>query len=370
VLPAPDALTSPWRRGLPWCVVVVTALHLWLADRHWPARLGEGAAPVPARIEVAFVRELAPAAPPVAAPAAAQPRLSRLAAALPAVSTASSPASSAASTPDASPALDKLLQPAELPPLAGAEALPALASVAPTPAALAASASAGVAFDWPPSTRLSYTLTGNYQGPVEGQASVEWLRDGSRYQVWMEVQVGPSFAPLLSRRVSSEGLITPEGLQPRRYDEETRALLRSPRRLTIWLDEDSVRLPDGSRLPRPPGLQDSASQFVQMTWLFITAPQRLAPGSSLEVPLALPRRVEPWVYEVVGTETLSSPAGPVETVHVRPRRTTRPGGDLVPELWVAPSLQYLPVRMLIRRDEETWIDLLIQRLPQQALPGR
>jgi hypothetical protein len=107
-----------------------------------------------------------------------------------------------------------------------------------------------------------------------------------------------------------------------------------------------------------------------MTWLFITAPQRLAPGSSLEVPLALPRRVEPWVYEVVGTETLSSPAGPVETVHVRPRRTTRPGGDLVPELWVAPSLQYLPVRMLIRRDEETWIDLLIQRLPQQALPGR
>ena len=24
----------------------------------------------------------------------------------------------------------------------------------------------------------SYTLTGNYRGPVEGQAQVEWLRDG------------------------------------------------------------------------------------------------------------------------------------------------------------------------------------------------
>jgi hypothetical protein len=57
-------------------------------------------------------------------------------------------------------------------------------------------------------------------------------------------------------------------------------------------------------------------------------------------------------------------------VHVRPRREARPGSELTPELWVAPSLQYLPVRMRIRRDAETWIDLLIERLPQQAAPGR
>jgi hypothetical protein len=363
------AVLPPQRswRVLPWLALGVAALHLWLADRHWPARLGDGATPAPQRIEVAFVRELAPAAPPVAAaPAPAAPRLGRLAPALPA---ASAPAA-AATEPVPLPALEPLPPRGEPPLLPGADALPPLAAVAPLPAALAASSSAAVAFDWPPSTRLTYTLTGNYQGPVEGQATVEWLREGSRYQVWMEVSVGPPFAPLLSRRVTSEGLITTQGLQPRRYDEENRALLRAPRRLTIWLDEDRVRLPDGSQLPRPPGLQDSASQFVQMTWLFITAPQRLTPGSSLELPLALPRRVEPWVYEVVGTETVASPAGPVEAVHVRPRRTARPGGDLVPELWVAPSLQYLPVRMVIRRDEQTWIDLLIDRLPQQAAPGR
>jgi Protein of unknown function (DUF3108) len=342
----------------------VAAAHLWLADRHWPARLGDGQAALQ-RIEVAFVRELAPAAPPVAAAAPVPaPRIARLSG-LP----AALPASAAASEPQREATLEPTPPPLPEPPALGApEALPPLASVAPLPAALAASSSAEAGFDWPPSTRLTYKLSGNYQGPVEGQATVEWLRQGSRYQVWMEVSVGPAFAPLLSRRVTSEGLITPEGLQPRRYDEETRALLGSPRRLTIWLDEDRVRLPGGTQVPRPPGLQDSASQFVQMTWLFITAPQRLAPGSSLEVPLALPRRVEPWVYEVVGTEIVDSPAGPVEAVHVRPRRPTRPGGDLVPEMWVAPSLQYLPVRMVIRRDEQTWIDLLIERLPQQAAP--
>ena len=39
-------------------------------------------------------------------------------------------------------------------------------------------------------------------------------------------------------------------------------------------------------------------------------------------------------------------------------------------MWVAPSLQYLPVRLLIRQDAQTYIDLLIERLPQQAEPGR
>jgi hypothetical protein len=67
-------------------------------------------------------------------------------------------------------------------------------------------------FEWPPSTRLSYRLTGNYRGPVEGRAKVEWLRSGTRYQVHMELSVGPEFSPLMSRRVSSEGEITSEGL--------------------------------------------------------------------------------------------------------------------------------------------------------------
>jgi hypothetical protein len=39
-------------------------------------------------------------------------------------------------------------------------------------------------------------------------------------------------------------------------------------------------------------------------------------------------------------------------------------------MWVAPSLQYLPVRIVIRQDAETFVDLLLERLPQQAAEGR
>lgn len=349
-------------RQLALLVVLVTVAHAWLADQVLQSgvRLGPGASSL-ARIEVAFVRELQPAEPVarVMPPMRALP--SRAAAPLP---PASAPASAAELTP---PEL-------EMPALAAlpeAAAVPPVQSV-PEPEVAAASASAAdapVAFEWPPSTRLSYLLTGQYRGPVSGQAQVEWLRDGPRYQVRLDVGVGPPFAPLMSRRMVSDGLLTERGLQPRLYEEETRVMWRASRGASIVFDEVFVSLPGGRRFDAPPGVQDTASQFVQLTWLFTTQPEMLQTGRSVDIPLALPRRVDLWTYDVLEREWLDTPAGRVEAVHVKPRREARRGSDLTAEMWVAPMLQYLPVRIVIRQDAETFLDLLIDRLPQQALPS-
>jgi len=360
--------------------LAVGAAHLWLANQHLPPRLGDGAADTPKRIDVAFVRVLAPTQAP-AAPAAPLRPTPRSVAAPQAGASAASAASAACAAsvlsppPEPPPPVEPPLPVPKLPAVATAPAvdLPPAATPDSTPAttpAAAASAPSQAAFEWPPSTRLSYTLTGDYRGPVLGQAQVEWLLSGSRYQVHLDISVGPSFAPLMSRRITSEGELTADGLQPRRYDEETKVALRDPRRLTIWLDADRVRLPAGTELPRPAAVQDSASQFVQMTWLFTTQPDRLRAGQSLSFPLALPRRVEPWIYDVKETEMLATPAGPVEAVHIKPRRDVPVAGELAAEFWVAPSLQYLPVRILIRQDAQTYVDLVIDRLPQQAERGR
>ncbi|HZF79315.1 MAG TPA: DUF3108 domain-containing protein [Rubrivivax sp.] len=355
--------------------------HLWLADGVLPSRLGDGEGQQRIKpIEVAFVRELQPSAAP--APAAlrrtAAPARPALAAA-PAAA-ASSPAQVA---PEQAPevvagptiaAVPEVVADAASAAGTGASAPEpgsALTSVAAAPSP-PASTPATQAFEWPPSTRLSYTLSGQFRGPVEGQARVEWLRSGTRYQVLMEASVGPRFAPLMTRRVSSEGEITADGLSPRRYEEETRAVMREPRRVSIALEGDSVRLANGREVPRPQGVQDSASQFVHLTWLFTTQPAWLTRGRTIELPLALPRHVSPWLYDVLETETLHTPAGPVQAVHVKPRRLPpadgRASGDLTAEMWVAPTLQYLPVRIIVRQDEATYIDMLIERLPQQSAP--
>jgi len=63
---------------------------------------------------------------------------------------------------------------------------------------------------------------------------VDWLREGERYQVHLDVLVGPSFAPIVQRRMSSDGTITAEGLTPRRYDEQTDLFLSSLLIFRIW----------------------------------------------------------------------------------------------------------------------------------------
>lgn len=380
---------SPLRRpGVLATALLVTAGHLWLGDELMEDRLGFGASNSSIRrIEVAYVRELA-LAPPPQAPAApvatARPRPRRAAAAKPAASTPASapqrqetvvakvepapPPPEVPAPPEPAPLLDTPVPPnqpasAELPP---APAAPVPAVAAPPVASAPASAPAAQPFDWPPSTRLAYQLAGNYRGEVQGQATVEWIRVGLRYQVHLQAMIGPPFAPLLMRRVSSDGELGDRGLAPRRFDGEQRVAFRS-RRWAMTFEPDKVLLPEGREAPTMAGVQDEASLFVQLTWIFTTQPHLLTVGRTIDIPLALPRRVEVWQYDVVGEEVLRLPFAEVPTVHVKPRRPPRRGGDMTAEIWFAPQLQYLPVRILIRQDPETFVDLMLERAPQQSL---
>jgi hypothetical protein len=237
------------------------------------------------------------------------------------------------------------------------------AAGAPDPAA-----SAAAPFAWPVSTRMRYLLTGYVRGEVHGQAEVEWIRAGDRYQVHLDVQVGPSFAPLARRRMSSDGEITPQGLVPRRYDQETRVAFDGPYHATVQFEPDRILFANGRAAGRWPGVQDTASQFVQLAYWFDSQPERLRTGEVVELPLAMPRNVSVWVYDVLDEETLYTNFGEVRAYHLKPRREPQAGGDLVTELWIAPRLRHLPVRFRIRQDAENYVDLMLDRRPELAAP--
>lgn len=363
-------------------VAVVLALHAlamrWLAQEL--VMLDTRPAPTLQRMQAAYVRELRPepaaAAPP---PLRRTPRAIARKRPVQPAEPASAPvaeepprpiasaASEAASAPEPAGSAPEALA-AE--PAAAAEAATAVADAASTPAE--APSPPADSFAWPASTRIRYVLTGQFRGDVHGSAEVQWLRQGERYQVHLEAVIGPKFAPLGSRRMSSEGRTTAQGLQPERYEQETRMLLREPQQLRMAFDAQSITLANGTRVLRTPGLgldmegtQDTASQFVQLVWLFRSQPQRLAVGQSVEFTLAFPRRVRRWTYDVVERTSVPTPAGDVEAFHVKPPRDAT-GGDWTTEMWFAPSLQYLPVRLLIRQDAETYVDLAMEGLPEQA----
>lgn len=246
---------------------------------------------------------------------------------------------------------------------ASASPLAASASAAPAAPAAAwaqdpASAPApGWLDSWPRDTRLRYSLSGNYRGELHGSAEVLWQREGSRYQAIVQLDVGL----LLNSRFTSQGLITAQGLRPEVYEEQVRQ-----RRRGVRLDGDSVQLHKGERVPRPPDVQDTASQFVELGHRFATGQITLAPGKHIDFWLARPNHVQAWTYDVIAEETLHLPRlGPVQAFHLKPRPLERPGGSVSAEIWFAPSLQYLPVRIRLSQGEDTHMDLIVQTVEQR-----
>jgi hypothetical protein len=353
-------------------VLLVHGLALrWLSDALVePALLKQMATPM-------FTRVLQPTEPaPIVAVSAAQaPALPRRpaitsvrkktapkpakAASVPAVAPAARDAPDAAAGP-AEPASAPQVEPETqlaAAPQEPASAPTALDSMAPAPQAPASASSAVSSLDtWPADTRLSYRLSGWFHGDLYGSASVQWQREGGRYQNRVEIDVPPFYWLILT----SQGEVTAQGLSPQAYEEQRRSNTRA-----VQLDSD-VRLNDGRRVPRPPGVQDTASQFVELSHRFATGQEKLEVGRHIDFWLARPNGVDLWTYDIVERKALDLRGlGVVEAFHLKPRPITNPRGNITAEIWFAPALQYLPVRIRVNMGPDTYVELMAEKIEQR-----
>lgn len=224
-------------------------------------------------------------------------------------------------------------------------------------------AAAGSGLDsWPADTRLSYALSGFYRGPISGDARVQWQRDGAKYQV--RVDLGISGLTIFS--MTSQGVVTPKNLQPMVYEERR----LGGKAVQVTLEPLQVRLHDGTRVERPADTQDTASQFVELSHRFATGRTALDLGRNVPLWLARPNAVAEWTYDIVALDTLESARlGPISAYHLKPRPLAKPSGPITAEMWFAPSFQYLPVRIKITLNAETWVDMMIEKIEQGQAPA-
>jgi hypothetical protein len=383
------------RTRLTALLAVVLMLHAlalqWLAQQlEQQSALRAMAAPMFTRL----LQPETPAAAPPSAPAAA-PRATRKRAGITSVASSKAAprrhpasdavASDAAASPPEAPASDPVATPTP-PDIAASASSPdstrstaataiangaAPAASAPdatvstaAPAIAAASSPASSSADgksalasWPVDTRLSYELGGYFRGDLHGDARVQWQREGDQYQTRVEIDL----TLLASLTLTSQGNVTPQGLAPRIYEE----LRRSGQRITR-LGDNSITLNDGRTVPRPDGVQDTASQFVELSHRFATGQDALEVGRSVSLWMARPGGLDLWTYDIVEREILQTPAfGPVEAYRLKPRPITNPRGNITAEIWFAPSLQYLPVRIRVHMGEATFVDLLVDKIEQR-----
>ncbi len=357
----PRALRTPLALSL--AIVLVGHLLVLAGFQALP-----DASPVLKRVsDPIFTRLLAPIDPPGRSVPAATPPPARTVVATgtpmtpaPAPETAPPPAPSQAPTPEpaaSAPAAAASAPPTE-PAVAAASAAPVTPPIAATAVAPATSAPAAPPDTWPPDTRLTYRLEGQWRGgPLYGNARVQWQRQGATYQAQVEIDI----PPFTHRTLTSQGDVTPRSLVPRLYEERART-----RRRALRLGDTDIVLADGRTIARPADVQDTASQFVELGHRFATGQHTLALGAAVPVWLARPGGVDLWTYDVIAQDLLQIPRlGEVMAWRLKPRPQTQRRDNLSAEIWFAPSLQYLPVRIRLTLGDEAEIDLRVESVEQR-----
>jgi len=372
------------RRTLFLITAAVLALH-WLVLGG--VSLGWHAAPQPAG-QVFSTRSIAPAplAPPAVQtaeptpPARARPAASaRPAPRNPPATTRPGPGTPVAAPPatvaegasdatqpradagETTSAADAVAAPAPPPPAGAAEAAAALpaSADAPTGAGLdisppgdGAARSASTApppTRLPPPARLSFDVTGQAKTfAYNARAELLWQHDGNRYEARQEIGaflVG-------SRAQRSVGTINAQGLLPERFSDRSRSEQAAHFDYSKGRVIFSANTPDAAL---GPGAQDRLSVFIQLGALLAADPGRFVPGTQITLTTVSARTADRWTFSVDATETLDLPAGPTEALKLQ--RLPRKDYDQKAELWVAPALGYLPVRIRITQANGDFADL-------------
>lgn len=199
-----------------------------------------------------------------------------------------------------------------------------------------------------PSTRLKYAIKGEIKGiPYFVNGELLWLQDGKAYSARMEV----SHFLLGSRVQTSTGQLTEQGLMPSRFGDKVRSEVAAHFVYDKGKVVFSANTPDAPLLP---GAQDQLSIILQLGAMLGAQAQALTPGRSVSFQAVGPRASDTWTFTLGDAENLSLPGGDVRAV----RLWRDPTGEHDPkvELWLAPEMAYLPVRIRLSQANGDFVE--------------
>ncbi|AXI02231.1 DUF3108 domain-containing protein [Aquirhabdus parva] len=179
----------------------------------------------------------------------------------------------------------------------------------------------------------------------------EWRMEGRRYSI-----TDKASALGFKVRVTSDGAITEQGLQPNQF----RVLLNSNVIRMVDFDHNAKIINYGKpsnlkQLPFNTKIQDVASIGFQMA---------LAYGDkSQDMQLTLGTGIYNLHFELLDEELLKLPVGKVRTLHIHGINTS--GSPVTVDVWLAPDYRNMPVKVKVTRGSE----VIEQSLSSLAIEG-
>jgi hypothetical protein len=202
----------------------------------------------------------------------------------------------------------------------------------------------------PGSVRLKYDIKGNIKGfAYFANGELLWLQDGKTYDARLEI----SHFLLGSRVQTSKGAITTLGLEPLRFGDKVRSEVAAHFERNKGKVSFSANTPD---VPLLLGAQDHLSIFIQLAAMLGGDPDRFTEGVTVPFQAVGPRSSEWWVFKVGAAEALTLPGGSVKAVKL----TRDPSGeyDSRVEVWLAPEMNFLPVRIRLSQPNGDFVEQL------------
>ncbi len=333
-------------------LVVVLALH-WLAarwvDKSRTVRNPEIAQHVPVVVELLKPKPVEQK--PALQPAPPPPKVVHIApkpappvhvAEAPVMATQATNAPTPVTSPDAQALAQAANQAAAS--AAAAAALPAQPTPAPKPAA------PGDKISVPPSGDLRYDTLVN--GVMNQTGTIHWTNDGQHYEMVVSIPL-PFVGPFV---YSSKGHVDAFGIAPEQYSEQ-----RGRRAADITVFDRATKQLVFTRTPNSQPLADGAvdrfSVVMQLASLVRGSPDTYKPGVVRQFSVADNDSSEIWPMETVGDEQVQAPDGNVIARHFT-RLARREGDRRRLDIWLAPSLGWLPVRILQTEPNGLQIEML------------
>jgi hypothetical protein len=207
----------------------------------------------------------------------------------------------------------------------------------------------------PGSVRLSLAATAQLGAtPMSGVfGELVWLHDGEHYDARLTLKF--LFATI--RGWQSTGAIGKTGIEPLRYADKR----RNKPEVASHFVRDQAKVAFSNNAPSEtllPGAQDQLSVLMQLSAMLAGDPPRYPPGSVIAVQTVGPRSAEIWTFNVSEEEQLTVPAGNF-TVRKLTRNPRLPFDDKV-EVWLAPELGYLPVRLKLTQAGGDFADMQLR----------
>lgn len=220
--------------------------------------------------------------------------------------------------------------------------------------ALALNAAVAVAMQPPARVELDFAVSAGSMDIGEGRDILE--HDGKAYKVTSTLKTIGVAAVLykLDIRREASGLVTPEGLRPQHFEEERTRKARKA--VDFDWKAKTVTLTDGDKrqtLPLPENTYDQTS----FAYAFAFRPM---PEDFPTIYLSDGRKLSDYQYRNLGKETLKTPIGDLETLHIQKVRDADDKRGF--EVWLAVARHHLPVRIRYVEKNGQVIDSTITRI--------